>query len=78
MFAAGKFIVQWAWCFGPLPALIIARGVPSVFGLFCCAQTRQVHGVRIKAGNKASYCNRFVRNKQLAAEEKAGKPLALK
>lgn len=38
----------------------------------------QIHGVRIKAGNKATYTNRYVRTKKLAEEEKAGKPLQLK
>ncbi|CAM9773413.1 unnamed protein product [Ascophyllum nodosum] len=36
-----------------------------------------IHGVRVKAGSKAIYTNRYVRTKKLAAEEKAGKPIAM-
>lgn len=38
---------------------------------------QQVHSVRIKAG-KATYSNRYVRTKKLAAEEKAGEAFDLK
>ncbi|CAN0524435.1 unnamed protein product, partial [Scytosiphon promiscuus] len=36
-----------------------------------------VHGVRIKGG-KATYTNRYVRTKMLAAEEETGEPVGLK
>ncbi|CAN0275331.1 unnamed protein product [Ascophyllum nodosum] len=36
-----------------------------------------IHAVRVKAGGKAIYTNRYVRTKKLAAEEKAGKPIAI-